>query len=75
MHQNIAVILLQFNYGKSSIIVLIPGALFWRNKFFSLKLQNIQNRLILGIGMVQQRFVDLSAAAVSCTSLAQKGKN
>ena len=33
MHQNLAVILWQFNYGKSSFMVLIPGhtvSLHWR---------------------------------------------
>ena len=30
MHQNLAVILEQFNYGKNSFIVLIPGHRPWQ---------------------------------------------
>ena len=33
MHQNLAIILWQFNYGKNSFIALVPGLLLTKLKF------------------------------------------
>ena len=57
MHQNLAVILQQFNYSKISFIVLVPGRLVWGRAGVDLGVEDHALGADLKVGFAWNRFV------------------